>query len=128
MILSRYKKIRELVPHLRLDEVLALMPSNADKIKIDYLLETLSSFESVKNALQSETTTIANARLLFNAVVYLSLELRARVGPQAAIIFQPAFKSSIVKLQENRIVELSQIEKNAVACIRKDDLPNHDIG
>lgn len=109
------------------DDVLLFLTSNADNIKIDDLLDTLSNFESVNRVLQLEGTTIEDSRVMFDAVVEIAPELRERLRPPAPIVLQLLFESTIVKLQESRIAELSVMEKNAVACFRKDEIPRDDV-
>lgn len=69
MIVLWYKKIREFISYLGLDELMGLMPSNAKNIKIyDHFMRP-SSFYSVTKALQCNETTIADARVLSDAVL-----------------------------------------------------------
>lgn len=51
-----------------------------------------------------ETKTIPDARILSDAGMYNSVETTPQLADEVGIVFQPDFKSAIVKLKSNTVM------------------------
>lgn len=111
------KRYIELIPAIRemdIAEINDLLPSNAKHSSITQLLETLSVMDSVCKQLQSESTTIADVRALFDAIITKFPETEERLSCNANIIYNSEFENALVKLQEHRTYDLTNAERSAV--------------
>lgn len=88
-------------------EVSVLQPSNADKFLVGHLLAKIETFDSITNAIQSETNNLSQARTLFDGVIEAHPETVSRLGTSVKIVGQPNFKSGVVEVRENRMAKLA---------------------
>ena len=118
-MLKRYLDIRDAIKEVAAVEELVPRPSAHRKIV--QLVEKLEELDSVCVQLQAEKCTMADARLLFDAVLvkYPAMEGHLRVN--ANIVHSPAFEHGVVKLQRDR--PLLAAEECAVAGFVVDRTP-----
>lgn len=107
-------KLKAFIPKLYINEISLRLHSNADNISIGSLLETLQDFDSVTKKLQYSSTTLADARVLLDAMIEKYAEMAVRLEPDAPIVLQPVFQQGLVKIQEIWIMDISTAEKQAV--------------
>lgn len=74
-MLTRYAKIRQYLPHLKDESLKRLFLSKTQNEKLDTLLVHLQDLDRVTKASQYETTTIFEAREMFDAVIQCYPEL-----------------------------------------------------
>lgn len=77
----------------------------------------LKDLESITKALQSDSTTLADVRALFDKVSEEYPQLQERLADDFPIVHDVTFERAVVKLQLMRQIELSQTEKYAVSSI-----------
>lgn len=124
-MLRRYQQLRDFVPSIGDDGITILLPSNAEEKKIDGLVLILDELDSVTKRLQDEETTMADVRVLFDATIAKYPETLCRLGETAGIVLHPEFESALVKLQENRVVDLTNTEKVSVSGLKLMDSVNN---
>ena len=93
-----------------------------------HLSKKLDDFNTVTVALKDDAVTIADARVLFDAVATTYPMMKDRLSPQARIIDNPRFESGILKVQNKREGDLNGLEKTALRDFQKcaNDLEKSD--
>ncbi|EGZ04428.1 hypothetical protein PHYSODRAFT_536448, partial [Phytophthora sojae] len=134
-MLDRYVRLLEFIDRED-DAVAELLPSPSVHKKLKGLLEDLKQFESVSKRLQSESVSLWEVRVMFDALIaekpalnqYLGTRLLLLLllllifstlffiflGPRADIVASPDFESACVKIQQDNQHALSRQEKMAV--------------
>lgn len=110
-MLSRYVRLREFLPNLNCYEIDELSLSVAENRRVDMLLVQLEPLDEVTKLLQSESTTVSDARALFDAVIQKYPDTTSRLASSAKIVHCPNFESGIVKIQRKNCSALSREEK-----------------
>ncbi|EGZ06338.1 hypothetical protein PHYSODRAFT_341604 [Phytophthora sojae] len=82
--------------------------------KLKGLLEDLKQFESVSKRLQSESVSLWEVRVMFDALITEKPALKQYLGPRADIVASPDFESACVTIQQDNQHALSRQEKMAV--------------
>ncbi len=70
------------------------------------LCEKLEKLDYVTKSLQCDTTTLADARLMFDCVIEECPITSTRLSSSASIVHQPDFETGIMKTQEGDIVNM----------------------
>ncbi|POM71659.1 Hypothetical protein PHPALM_11737 [Phytophthora palmivora] len=110
-MLQRYVKIRDAIKMVTAVE--DLLPRPSTHRKIVQLVEKLKDLDSVCINLQKEDRTLADVRLLFDAVASKYPATANYLQPSARIIHSPVFESAVVKLVSDQA--LTAIEEESVA-------------
>ena len=114
--LQQHVRLRDVLPRLNSDEIALLSLTPPEDIHIDGLLLQLNPLESVNLVLLRESTSISDARTVFDAFIRKFPDTTNRLSPNAGIIHNPLFESAIVKLQRDSSGALLAEESD---CIRK---------
>lgn len=88
-------------------DVSVLMPKPADDDSIDKLCNVLVEPNSVAKTLQGGNTTIYYVRALIDAVIEEHPEIVCSLGPDENIVRHVCFECALIKVQENRVAELT---------------------
>ena len=113
-MLKRYTEIRDAIPKMNTRDINALMPTPMENEELDELYAILSDLNSVQIELQRNSTTMADVRVLFDAVIEKYPQTCYRLKPDAKIVKSPEFESAIVKVQNNERQRLSSLEKLSI--------------
>ncbi len=92
-----------------------LIPTPREDIQIDELIVLLRDLDSVTKALQKDSVTLLECRVLFDAVIQKIPSTTSRLNPNADIVCSPQFESSIVKVLAGNISGLSGNEKESIS-------------
>ncbi len=97
-MLLRYKQIRSHLEEIMVDELDSLIPSARENRRIDALVDKFQELNSVTLALQRDSVSCADIRLLFDEVMKSYPDTRARLGTDAEIVSFPEFEKVVVKV------------------------------
>ncbi len=97
-----------------------MIPNARENKAIDSLISKFHELNTVTLSLQKETTTCADARLLFDEVSEQYPFTKPRLGPNAAIVANPIYESGIIKILNLDLNSLSDEEKEAVRNLKKE--------
>lgn len=127
-MLRRYVELKEHLHQLHVEEIEDLISSGNEHEGIVDLCKTLRSLDSVSKCLQKDSTTIAEFRSLFDAVVLHYQITAARLGPTASIVEIPEFESALVKIKRDTIRDRDDSEKSSVEklCLGLPQSPQSD--
>ena len=89
-----------------------------DLLQLQKLLKDLDEFEKITKQLQNSDTNLSDVRAIFDAAIeqYPSLDFYLKADAQ--IVHSPSFESGIVKLLDDEVEQLTEMEKNSVECFR----------
>ena len=133
-MLHRYSEIREFLPLLEINEIDEGLLSIRENRDADSLIEELKDCETVTKALQSDSTTMADVRTLFDAISKEYPATEKRLLADATIVSNKTFESAVVKIQQGNLDLLSHGEICAVDNLKKesdeetDEVSDPDIG
>ncbi len=113
-MLRRYIRIREHLSSLDSEEIDDIALTNHDNRRVDTLMKQLEPLESVTKALQDDTTTVSDARALFDAVTEKFPGTANRLSSFADIIHNLVFDNTILKLQRGNRNALSGEELQSI--------------
>ncbi|KAF1328177.1 hypothetical protein FI667_g7132, partial [Globisporangium splendens] len=119
-MLRRYVRIKETIKMVPAVE--DLLPSAATHRRIISLVEDLKDLESVCVKLQSEDCTLADVRLLFDAVISKFPVVTDQLRVNAKIVHSPGFENAVVKILNDQ--PLHAAESASVSSFLVD--PPHD--
>ena len=125
-IISRYVRLREFLVDLGSSDTDDLCLNSSENRRVDSLPVRLKDLESVSKSLQKESATIAEVRVLFDAVMDQYPETASKLSPSAAIVHSPYLESAIVKLQLGSPNDLSEEEKACLKAICVDEGADQD--
>ncbi|RQM20945.1 hypothetical protein B5M09_010189, partial [Aphanomyces astaci] len=81
------------------------------------LTTQLTDLNSVTLALQDESLTLADVRMLFDEVVVKYPGAEVRLGPDASVVEDPTFESGVVKVLQHMEASLNEDERMAIALL-----------
>ena len=113
-ILFRYQNIKEFIPDLQIDEMIDLIPAPRKERTLARVLNQFQDFDSITKALQRSNITCSEVRVLFDGMIEKYPEIQSRLSPTTNILYDVAFESGIVKIQDQKMSQLTEDEKNAV--------------
>ncbi|KAG4229466.1 hypothetical protein PC116_g22206 [Phytophthora cactorum] len=99
-MLARYVKIRDAINMVAAVE--DLLPRPSIHRQVVQLVNKLEALDSVCVKFQSEERTLADVRLLFDAVMAKYPATSHNLSASARIVHSPVFESAIVKLLSDR--------------------------
>ncbi|ETO99773.1 hypothetical protein F441_22804 [Phytophthora nicotianae CJ01A1] len=105
-MLKRYVEIRDAIKMVQAVEDLVPRPSSHRRIV--QLLSKLGDLDSVCVKLQSEELTLADVRLLFDAVVVKYPVTASYLKADASIVHSPVFERAVVKVQGDRRLQVDE--------------------
>eukprot|EP00171_Calliarthron_tuberculosum_P021796 IDg21796t1 len=106
-MMERYQQIKGFLPELGIEEIIDLMPAAREERALEKLLEKFKDFDSVTKTLQRDNISCSEVRALFDGMIDAYPSTKARLSANAKIVHSPNFESGLVKIQENRISQLS---------------------
>ncbi len=112
-------KVSEFLTHVDVDDIGKHIPTFTESKQIDTMCATLSEFNSVTKTLQRDNVTLAEARILFDAVIDNYSNTKSKLDSNARIVRYPHFEVAVVKIQEGKSRELILREREAVSCLLK---------
>lgn len=110
-MISRYVRLGGLLVDLESSDTDDLCLNSSLHRGVDALLVRLKDFESVWKSLQNESATMAEVRVLLDAVMDQYSETASRLSPSDSIVYSPYFESATVKVQLGNPNNLSEEEK-----------------
>ncbi|RAW22135.1 hypothetical protein PC110_g21420, partial [Phytophthora cactorum] len=113
-MLKRYLEIKAAAKQV--ETVEDLVPRARAHRKIEKFCEQMRALESVNKKLQSEETTMADARVLFDGVLQLYPTMKSHLSKEVHIVHSPDFENGIVKGWNGG--ELTEDEAAAIASLR----------
>ncbi|KUF83134.1 hypothetical protein AM587_10000522 [Phytophthora nicotianae] len=105
-MLKRYVEIRDAIKMVQAVE--DLVPRPTSHRRIVQLLSKLDDLDSVCVKLQSEELTLADVRLLFDAVVVKYPVTASYLKADASIVHSPGFERTVVKVQGDRRLQVDE--------------------
>lgn len=118
-MLRRYEDLLPYITETAEDDVIDLLPSTREHKQITALVAVLKDLDSVTKVLQSDETTLADVRMLFDKVLEEHPQLSNRLSDDASIVHDVSFERALVKIQKGRAAELSMLEKESVSHLTK---------
>lgn len=113
-MLMRYEELKEHIILLSSDELDDLRLTSAETRRFSILLQRLKDLDSVTKRLQQDSTTLADVRLIFDAVIENFPETSERLKPDATIVQSVTFEAAIVKVQLGYQAALDRQEKASI--------------
>ncbi|KAG3128319.1 hypothetical protein PI126_g21456 [Phytophthora idaei] len=110
-MLARYVKIRDAIKMVAAVE--DLLPRPSIHRQVVQLVNKLEALDSVCVKLQSEERTLADVRLLFDAVMAKYPVTSHHLSASARIVHSPVFESAVVKLLSDRALTAEEEESVA---------------
>ena len=118
-VLERYMKIEKFLDDEEFEELEEILLSPREVKKIEKLSLQLSDINTVTKELQDEHTTLSSVRALFDVSMEDYNLSSDYLSPSAKIILHKDYESGIVKIQESRVNEMSESEKEATKELLK---------
>ncbi|RQM29283.1 hypothetical protein B5M09_013613 [Aphanomyces astaci] len=100
-MLARYVELKPFLPQLGIDDIDMLLLNSRQDRDVDLLIAQLTDLNSVTLALQDESLTLADVRMLFDEVVVQYSGAEVRLGPDASVVEDPTFESGVVKVLQH---------------------------
>ena len=116
-MLKQYLAIRpflSLPPWSALNQIVELLPSPLQELRLRGLFDELKVFEMVSKGLQRTENTLYDARYALNFLGQKHPLILSKVGPEFADHRWRAFESGIVKVQGHQEMHLNEAEKVAL--------------
>lgn len=113
-----YDNIKDHLRDLQSEDVDDMFLTAAEDRRFDSFFQELKHLESVTMAVQSESTTVHDVRVLFDAVMEKYPETTTKLSSTANIIHSPVFETAIGKVQSGNEVIMSHEEKEALAALK----------
>lgn len=107
-MLLYFQKLLEFILQVDDDEIQELIPSAEDQVDVRYLCYKLKDLDSVTKELQSDSTTLSDAHLLFDAVIQRNRQAQSRVSSHARIVENPVFEVAITKVEHGNEHDLTK--------------------
>ncbi|KAG2996060.1 hypothetical protein PC121_g19244 [Phytophthora cactorum] len=123
-MLARYVKIRDAIKMVAAVE--DLLPRPSIHRQVVQLVNKLEALDSVCVKFQSEERTLADVRLLFDAVMAKYPATSHNLSASARIVHSPVFESAIVKLLSDRALtaeEEKSVDRFAVTDSTSNEAP-----
>lgn len=117
IMLERYCAIKDYIPKLDLKDIEEMTITKKRNDVVDSLFERLAEMESVTKALQSDTTTLSDARALFDTVIGYFPTTEDRLKANAGIIHSINFENAVRKIQTGEVKKLSTAGANLVFAL-----------
>ena len=117
VMLNRYLQIRQFIGLLHISGIEELMLTPTEEKEAEKLCQMLSDFDSVTKALQSNTVTLSEVRVLFDSIITAYPSTIGRLSTNSPIVSNPDFEKGIVKIQTGRSTELTLNESIAVSSL-----------
>ncbi|RHZ08646.1 hypothetical protein DYB31_013821 [Aphanomyces astaci] len=114
-MLARYVELKPFLPQLGLDDIDMLLLNSRQERDMELLIAQLTDLTSVTLALQDESLTLADVRLLFVEVC---------LGPDASVVEDPTFESGVVKALQYIDASLNEDKRMAIALLSMPSMPD----
>ncbi|KAK1945571.1 hypothetical protein P3T76_002619 [Phytophthora citrophthora] len=114
-MVKRFLQIKDAIKHV--EAVEEFVPRARDCRKLEKLQEDLQALDSVCLTLQSDKTTLADVRVLFDGVVKRYPETANYLANDATIVHSPSFETAVVKVTRGDGA-LTHTEAAAIAPFR----------
>lgn len=120
-MLSRFLELLPFLPRIDDDDVQLLIPSDQQNTEIRELCVKLAELDSVTKTLQNASTTMADVRALFDAVLDHYPFLHMRLSENADIVENKHFERAIVKVQNGEEKKLTGTEMRSIQHLKGSD-------
>ncbi|RQM21052.1 hypothetical protein B5M09_013373 [Aphanomyces astaci] len=97
-MLARYVELKPFLPQLGLDYIDMLLLNSRQERDVELLIAQLTDLNSLTLALQDESLTLADVRLMFDDVVVQYPSAEVCLGPDVNVVEDPTFESGVVKV------------------------------
>ena len=116
-MVQRYVELREFLALLESDEVDALSLTPAENRRADALLQQVKPLESVNKVLQTNSNTVSDASVLFDAVIQKYSDTANLLSSSAGIVHSPNFENAVIKIKRNNSSAISREESISVSSL-----------
>ena len=116
-MLKQCLELRESVYNIDDRDLEKLIPSVTEYRRIEEFRSMFADLDSVTKSLQSDSTTLSDARMLFDTFTSEHPCTKSRLAANARIVHQPAFESGICRILDGEISLLTEAEKSAIGCL-----------
>lgn len=103
-------------------ELIDLWPSARENGDLNEMVEHSDKLNSVTKALQSESLSLLDVRLLFDEVIMIYPSMSQYLSEAAEIVHSHCFENAVVKILQERVDSLSESEAAMVAKLRVQDV------
>jgi hypothetical protein len=118
-MVSRYLELKPFLEELSsIHEILTpLLLSIGEEIQLKTLHSTLTDFQSITVALQSQDMSYGKCRILFDKLRTKYPPMSKYIAPNSTIVQCPLFESALFKIVTSREKELTEEEENEVISL-----------
>ena len=113
-MLRRYCQLREYPPKIDSEKVDELQPTVSENRRVDALVTRLNDLDEVTKKLQCDSTTLSDARDLFDADIDVFPETAYRLWSTSEIVHFSVLESAVVNLQKKNSCGLPREERISV--------------
>lgn len=124
-MLKRYVELREFLTLLDIPDIFL---SSREDAEVNSVLVTLSDLDSITKELQKESTTMCEARTLFDGVLSEFPEMENRLSATSNIIENKVFEAAIIKIQDGRQADLTAREAQTVSHLQQQESEAPQVG
>lgn len=123
-MLKRYLDHQDVLLRLQAEDIDDLILTAQQSKEAENICKDLHGLDTLTNALESESLTIAEKRALFEEVHIIAsfTYTERRMAVHADIVFQPPFEAAVGKIQSGRSFELIDEDRQNVAFLKKYEL------
>jgi hypothetical protein len=126
-MVKRFIEIKEYIDFNDV-ELILLSPTVIQIIEINDLILKLSDFQDYTKALQDVGLRMCQVRIIFDELMEHYQVTSSYLSPTADIVFDQTFESGIVKIQNDRISNLTSSEHHCMEVFKKDNSETIVIG
>ena len=112
-MLSRYVQLSSVIPKIQVKGIVDLIPTLREDLVIKRMVEDMRELDSVTKALQRESLTLSDVRLLFDAILEKYPKEGSRLKSDAATVQNLDFESGIIKILNQIADKMTPLEFDA---------------
>lgn len=98
-MIKTYIEIKDYNINFSIEKSGNLLLTDEEEIVVERLLKNLEDLNSVTVALQSDSTTLPDARAILDEIQGKFPSLESLIVPKAPIVEHPSFESAVIKVQ-----------------------------
>ncbi|OWY96458.1 LOW QUALITY PROTEIN: hypothetical protein PHMEG_00033269 [Phytophthora megakarya] len=110
------------------DRLVDFIPRSRENVRVEALHDDLRNVESVNKKIQSMTTTLLDARVLFDHVIQHYSSTAEKQSPMASLVKLTDFENGVIKLRVGKAANLSRQKRTAVGQHYGETPPNTPHG
>ena len=120
-MLDRYERLKTYLADPAFTSEATLIdffPTARENAEISQIHEHLKKLKSITLTLQKENINLTDVRYLFDEVINLYSNMKDTLGEEAKIVHSPTFEKALVKIQDEKLNEITAAEERAVMNLR----------